>query len=102
MDQPSDARKPALSLDVPYRTLGKVVLVVALVALFSKLAPFLISFFLSLLLAVTMSAAVDWLESHRINRKVAQGLVSLLLVGMIAFTIAVLIPSIVDQLSQLV
>jgi predicted PurR-regulated permease PerM len=102
MDQSNDGTKATLALELPFRTLLKVVMMVALVAVFTKLAPFLISFFMSLLLAVTMSAAVDWLQGHRVPRTLARTLVALLLVGMIAFTIGVLIPSIIDQLSGLV
>ncbi|HMA17895.1 MAG TPA: AI-2E family transporter [Thermoanaerobaculia bacterium] len=99
-DLPDEPRRRT-ELTIPWSTVGKILVAALLVWAFLKLwLPFLV-FLVAVLIAVTLSPIVAWLERRKISHGVAVVVVGLVLFGIIlAFAIGVL-PPLIDQLLRL-
>lgn len=70
-----------MTLEIPWRTLLKVILAVALVWLFLELYQIVLLIVVAALLAVTLNPVVEWLERHRWPRWLAAFSVSIALLA---------------------
>jgi putative heme transporter len=99
---PLETPPQSVELRVPVSTILKVLLTALLVWAALRLVPHFFLFLLTLLFAVTLSPAVAWLERRGVSRGAAVGIVGAALVtAMLAFVFLV-IPSLTEQIYDLV
>jgi predicted PurR-regulated permease PerM len=101
MSDESEGPRSRTELVIPWPTIARLLVAGLLVWAFLKLwLPFLV-FLVSVLIAVTLSPVVAWLERKKLSHGVAVAIVGLVLLGIIlAFAIGVL-PPLIDQLLRL-
>jgi predicted PurR-regulated permease PerM len=86
---------------VPSATIAKLLVAALVVWIVLKLwLPFLI-FLVAVLIAVTLYPAVAWLERRALSHGVAVAVVGLIVLGIILFFAAVVLPPLIDQLMSL-
>ncbi|MBV9495478.1 MAG: AI-2E family transporter [Acidobacteria bacterium] len=88
------------NLRVPFATLLKIALFGLLCFAVYELYAVLVMVVIAVLLAVMLAPIVAWLTKHHVRRGVAIGLIALTLFGLLAFFLAVIIPSMGAQLKQ--
>ncbi len=91
-----------MELRIPFVTLVKVALFALLVYVTIQLVPLLLMMFVAILLALVLSAAVDWMEGRGIRRGLAVTLASTVMFGAFVFVLAIIVPSMVRELQGLV
>jgi predicted PurR-regulated permease PerM len=87
---------------VPAKTLFKIFLAILLIACVMKLAPLLMLLFLSLLIAVTLSPILNWIDKRGAPRWVGVLIIVLGLLGLVGIFFGVILPNIVSQVSAFV
>ena len=92
----------AVELRIPFATLVKIALFALVVYIIIQLVPMLLMMFVATLLAVVLSAAVEWMENHRVRRALALTLAATLMFGAFIFVLAYIIPNMVSELQSLV
>jgi predicted PurR-regulated permease PerM len=95
-------QNPKLEIELPWTTLFKVLIAVAIAAFVVKLAPFLLYLALIVLIGVTLIGVVDYGVSKGIPRRLTQAVVSLLLIGFFIFVATFLVPAVADQIAAFV
>ena len=91
----------AVLLKIPFATIAKVLLAALLVLAVLKLwLPFLM-FLVAVLIAVTLAPVVAWLERRRLSHTLAVGVVALVMLGVILFFAAVVLPPLIGQVMRL-
>jgi predicted PurR-regulated permease PerM len=91
-----------VELRIPFATLVRIALFALLVYLVIQLVPMLLMIFVATLLAVVLSAGVEWLERHRVRRGLALTLAATLMLGAFIFVLAILVPNMISELQGLV
>jgi predicted PurR-regulated permease PerM len=87
-----------------YISVKSVVLLLAAVAvvwLITNFSSILFMLFLAILLAVAITPLVAWLEARRIPRALAILLIYVALLGIAALAVGIMVPVLIDQVSQL-
>jgi predicted PurR-regulated permease PerM len=87
---------------LPWRTIFKMLFAALLVAAILKLTSFLMLLFLAIILATSLSPAVDWMESKKVPRWGAQAMIGVMLIVGVGFIAFGLIPSLMGQMTHLV
>ena len=72
-----------MTIDVPWRSIFRVLTVVVLVWLWLRLWDWILLLVISIFLAVGLDPVVVWLEAHRIRRTYGAPLVIFVLAGMV-------------------
>ncbi|RKY59053.1 MAG: hypothetical protein DRP96_07525 [Candidatus Neomarinimicrobiota bacterium] len=75
--------------------------IAAVIVIFPYVKSILVLFVIALLLAVLLSPSVDFMERRGINRGLAIVIVMLLIIGIIAFTVSLIIPGIIGAVESL-
>ena len=90
-----------VELSIPISTIVKVLVAALVVLAVLKLwLPFLI-FLVAVLIAVTLAPVVAWLERHGLSHGVAVGVVAFVMLGVILFFAAVVLPPLIGQVLNL-
>ena len=92
---------PDRELRIPFTTLLKVALFALLVVSVIKLWPVIIMITVSVLLAVMLAPAVDWMDRHRVPRAGGIAVVAVLLFGLLALFLFVIVPAMGRQVKEL-
>jgi predicted PurR-regulated permease PerM len=101
MNDESNESRPRTELAIPWSTIGKILVAALIVWGFLKLwLPFLV-FLVAVLIAVTLSPVVSWLERRKLSHGVAVALVGLVVLGVILFFAVAVLPSLISQLLHL-
>jgi predicted PurR-regulated permease PerM len=100
--QPPRAHRRTVRIEIAPRTLINVVLVVLGIALLSRLVPVVLVLVTGLMLAGTLSPAVEWLERHRLGRLSAIAVVFGVLLLVVAALAVFTVPAFVIQVGSLV
>jgi predicted PurR-regulated permease PerM len=101
MSAESNGSRPRTELAISWPTIGKVLVAAVVVWAFLKLwLPFLV-FLVAVLIAVTLSPVVSWLERRKLSHGVAVAVVGLVLLGVILFFAVGVLPPLIDQLLHL-
>jgi predicted PurR-regulated permease PerM len=97
-EQPAARR---VELSIPFATIVKVLVAAFLVFALLKLwLPFLV-FLVAVLIAVTLAPVVAWLEKRGLSHGLAVGVVALVMLGVIVFFAAVVLPPLIGQVLNL-
>ncbi|MBC7387321.1 MAG: AI-2E family transporter [Cryobacterium sp.] len=88
-------------LDVPATTFLKIAFAALIAVSLVKLAPLLLIVLLSVLVAATLHPVVEWLETKRVPRGVALGMVVFAMIGTLALSVLFIVPEMIDQMKQL-
>jgi predicted PurR-regulated permease PerM len=95
------ARQPGLRtttrIELPWRTIARILLVLAVLWLLYELRGFLLTFLIALLLTAAFDPPVRWLQRRGIPRSGAVGLVFLAFIAGIVGILLLLIPPLVDE-----
>lgn len=86
---------------IPFTTMIGIALFALLVVCLIKLWPVILMLFVAVLLAAMLDPIVEWLVRHRIRRGWGIAAVSLLMVGLLVFFFAVIVPSTASELREL-
>lgn len=101
MNDESNESRPRTELAIPWSTIGKILVAALIVWGFLKLwLPFLV-FLVAVLIAVTLSPVVSWLERRKLSHGVAVALVGLVVLGVILFFAVGVLPPLISQLLHL-
>ncbi|HLN80874.1 MAG TPA: AI-2E family transporter, partial [Thermoanaerobaculia bacterium] len=101
MNDESNESRPRTELAIAWSTIGKILVAALIVWGFLKLwLPFLV-FLVAVLIAVTLSPVVSWLERRKLSHGVAVALVGLVVLGVILFFAVAVLPSLISQLLHL-
>ncbi len=92
---------PALRIDITPRTIGFVMLAIALVWLMFQLTSVLIVMVVALILVGTIAPMVAWLEEKGLGRGVALAVVFVLIAGAFVGLLLLTVPPLVAQLIQI-
>jgi len=90
-----------MQVDLPLATIVRVFAALLAGLAAYKLWPLLLLVFLALLLAVTIHPVVEWLESKKVKRWASLLLVITTLLAVLCFSIALVIPELLDQMGTL-
>jgi predicted PurR-regulated permease PerM len=90
-----------IEIHIPLATFIKIFVAILLAGALYVLWPLLLLVFLALLLAVTLNSSVDWLTSHKINRRLSLSLVIFGVVATVALSFALILPVLVEQVDDL-
>ncbi|MDQ5873176.1 MAG: AI-2E family transporter [Acidobacteriota bacterium] len=103
-DEPEQVEEPAarrVELRIPFATIVKVLVAALLVFAVLKLwLPFLV-FVVAVLIAVTLGPVVAWLQHRGLSHGLAVGVVALVMLGVILFFAAVVVPPLITQVMRL-
>lgn len=91
--------QPKMELEIPNRTLLKIFIALVLAWAVIKLAPFFLFLLISILIGVTLSPIVNYAQEKGMPKWLGQSVVSLCLVGFVAFVFTYLVPSVVNQMT---
>lgn len=89
-------------LDIAPKALVRIACAIAIVVLLLKMFQFMMVFLLGLMLAISFEPIVERMTKYRLNRKAGIALIALAIIGIIVLFSYIIIPSIYDQLSQLI
>jgi predicted PurR-regulated permease PerM len=98
---PEEPRRP-VELHIPGPTIFKVLLTALVVWALLTILPELTLIFVAILLAMTLSPAVCWLERHGVSRGIAVALIGLAILVVVVGFVAVVVPSLASQITGLV
>jgi predicted PurR-regulated permease PerM len=90
-----------VDVTISWATIAKVLLAVVIVWSFLKLWLVFLGFLVAVLIAVTLSPVVAWLERRRLSHGLAVAVVALVLLGMILFFFFFVFPPLTGQLLRL-
>lgn len=100
-EEPEEPPARRVELSIPFATIVKVLVAALLVFAVLKLwLPFLI-FVIAVLMAVTLAPIVAWLERRKLSHGLAVGVVALVMLGVIVFFAAVVLPPLISQVMRL-
>lgn len=89
-------------MELPVRTIVRVLLTVLLVAALVRLAPFLILLALAVLIAAALRPLVDWMIARGLKPWLAESLVAFFFVAATAAIFGILLPTVWEQISELI
>lgn len=84
-------------LELPARTIVKVILTLVILWLLNRLWPTFLLGFVALLIAAALFPIVRWLEHHGFRRSLAVATVFIALIGVIALILGIVIPPLIDD-----
>jgi predicted PurR-regulated permease PerM len=90
-----------VELHVPFVTILKIALSLLLFAAIVKLLPVIVMLVVSVLLAVMLQPVVEWLVVRGARRRLAVGAIGFVLVALLVMFVAVIVPAMKAQLSEL-
>jgi len=101
----SRAARPATAvvvtrIELPARTIAKIVLTLALLWLLGRLWTLLVLLAIALLLAAALEPVIERLERRRWRRGLSVGLVVLVLLGVVSLVLVVLVPPVARQTEE--
>lgn len=104
IEEPQEPEEPAarrVELRIPFATIVKVLVAALVVFAVLKLwLPFLV-FLVAVLIAVTLAPVVAWLERRKLSHGLAVGIVALVMLGVILFFAAVVVPPLIGEVLRL-
>jgi predicted PurR-regulated permease PerM len=90
-----------MEIILPWNTIFKILFTAVMVAVFLKLTSFFMLLFLSMILATSLSPAVDWMVAKKIPKWAAQLSIAIILIAGAATIAFGVLPSIVVQITHL-
>ena len=87
---------------IPFATLLKIAAFVLLAVCAVKLWPFFVMLFVAALIAVVLDPLVAWMENHRVRRGIGIALCGIFLLGLVAAFAFLVVPSMADQVAELI
>lgn len=100
-DSDTDTGVSRIEIHIPLATFVKVFIAILVIGALYVLWPLLLMVFLATLLAVTLNALVDWLTSHKIDRRLSRLLVIAGAVTAFAVSFSLILPVMVEQVDAL-
>jgi len=98
----AEESRHAIELHVPAATIVKVLLTAIVVWAILTLIPELLLFFVAILLAMTLSPIVAWLERRGLSKPLAIGVVGFTILALVVAFIALVVPPLASQITALV
>jgi predicted PurR-regulated permease PerM len=95
--QPGQPPQVVSKLDLPARTIVKVILTLVIIWLLTRLWPTFLLGFIALLVAAALFPFVHWLERRGFHRSIAVATVFIALVGVVALILGLVIPPLIDD-----
>lgn len=87
---------------LPFTTIAKVLTVLLILACMKVIGPLLMTLFLAILLSVSLSPVVDWLEGKRIPPKVAIVFIATLLIALLVTIGALVVPQLAKEFANFI
>ena len=105
-ERPPDERLPVLrtrtEIEIPMRTVAKILLTLALILLVAKLFSVILTFIIALMLTAALNPAVNWLERHGVKRIAGVAITMIAMLAGIALLIFFLLQPVIDESRQFV
>jgi predicted PurR-regulated permease PerM len=99
--RPADERLPILrtrtQIEIPMRTVAKIILTLALIWLVGQLFSVILTFVIALMLTAALAPAVNWLENRGIKRIGAVAIAMLTMMAGIGLLVFLLLQPIIDE-----
>ena len=96
----SDTKPNRVELHLPFSTVVTVLLVALFVICLKILAPLLMTLFLALLLAVSLTPLVRWFERKGLSRRASVASLALILAATLAAITALIVPQLLQEFSN--
>ncbi len=96
-DPVSDDEKSVIRIEVPFRTILKIVATIFGIWVIIQVSQILLMVFISILLALALVPPVRYLENRGLPRAAAAGVTFLVLIGLIAGFFGIVVPPLVQQ-----